>query len=91
MLAGLFVAGFAAFAAPLRTPPVVFLRSGLLVQCNFRCKFPGGQHVTIAEAGIRQNPVGGAPLAIDLWPDATHALPAEVADEVIREFVIEHR
>ncbi len=30
LLAGLFVAGFAAFAAPVRTPPVVFLSSRLL-------------------------------------------------------------
>ncbi len=95
MLAGLFVAGFAAFAAPVRTPPVVFLSSRLLRSVQLPVQvLLAGNTIHNSEAGIQRIRSVVPHWRYHLWPDATHALPAEVADEVnacIREFVIEHR
>ena len=95
MLAGLFVAGFTAFAPPLRTPPLRFPSDRLLrsVQLPVQVLLAGNTVHDSAKALQRIQSVVPA-WRYHLWPNASHALPAEVPDEVnayIRQFVIEHR
>lgn len=94
MLTELFVAGFAAFAPPLRTPPLHFSGNRLLRSVHLP--------VQVLLAGNSVHESGKAVHRIQsvvpgwrhrLWPNASHALPAEIADEVndcIRQFVIGH-
>jgi pimeloyl-ACP methyl ester carboxylesterase len=95
MLTGLFVAGFAAFGPPLRTPALVFPSSRLLRSVQLPVQvLLAGNTIHNSEAGIRRIQSVVPAWRYRLWPNATHALPAEVPDEVnacIREFVIEHR
>jgi pimeloyl-ACP methyl ester carboxylesterase len=93
-LAGLFVAGFAAFAPPLRTPPLLFPRDRLLrsVQLPVQVLLAGN---TVHDSGRALQRIQSVVPAwrYHLWPNASHALPAEVPDEVnacIRQFAIEH-
>ncbi|RAU93038.1 alpha/beta hydrolase [Mycobacterium colombiense] len=93
-LAGLFVAGFAAFVPPMRTAPLLLPGDRLLRSIEVPAQ------VLLAGASIHD--AGKAIQRIEsvvptwrhhLWQNASHALPAEVPDEVnacIREFVIEH-
>ena len=95
MLTELFVAGFAAFAPPLGTPPLHFSGNRLLRSVDLP--------VQVLLAGNSVHDSGNAIQRIQsvvptwryrLWPNASHALPAEIAGEVndcIRQFVIEHR
>lgn len=95
MLTGLFVAGFAAFTPPMRgafpfLPSVRLLRSvHLPVQVLL-----AGNTVHNSDKGIRRIASVVPGWRYRLWPKATHALPAELPDEVnasIRQFVKEHR
>jgi pimeloyl-ACP methyl ester carboxylesterase len=95
LLVGLFVAGFAAFAPPVRTPPPLFPSDRLLrsIQLPVQVLLAGNTvHDSGKGLGRMQSVVPA--WRHHLWPNASHALPAEVPDEVnasIREFVIEHR
>jgi hypothetical protein len=93
LLVGLFVAGFAAFARPVRTPPGRFPSDCLLRSVHLPVQdLLAGNTVHDSARAIRriQSVVPG--WRYHLWPNASHALPAELPDEVnacIRQFVIE--
>jgi pimeloyl-ACP methyl ester carboxylesterase len=94
MLTELFVAGFAAFAPPLHTPPLRLPSGRLLRSIHIPVQvLLAGNTVHDSEKGIQR--IASVPSwQYRLWPNASHALPAEVPDEVnasIRQFVIEHR
>lgn len=95
MLAGLFVAGFAAFAPPVRTAPLRFPSDRLLRSVRIPVQvLLASNTVHDSEKGLQriQSVVPG--WRYHLWPNASHALPTEVPDEVntcIRQFVMEHR
>lgn len=94
-LAGLFVAGFAAFVPPMRTAPLLLPSDRLLRSIEVPTQ--------VLLAGTTIHNSGKAIQRIQsvvptwrhrLWHNASHALPAEVSNEVnasIREFVIEHQ
>lgn len=93
-LARLFVAGFAAFVPPIRTAPLLLPSHRILRSIEVPTQ--------VLLAGTTIHNTGKALQRIQsvvptwrhrLWHSASHALPAEVHDEVnacIREFVIEH-
>jgi pimeloyl-ACP methyl ester carboxylesterase len=95
MLAGLFVAGFAAFAPPVRTAPLRFPTDRLLrsVRIPVQVLLAGNTVHDSGKALVRIQSV--VPVwRYHLWPNASHALPAELPEEVnasIRQFAIEHR
>ncbi|MGV0041259.1 alpha/beta fold hydrolase [Mycobacterium colombiense] len=94
MLARLFLAGFAAFAPPLSTPPLLVPSDRLLrsVRLPVQVLLAGNSIHDSAKALRRIQSLVPA-WRYHLWPKASHALPAEVPDEVnacIRQFVIEH-
>jgi pimeloyl-ACP methyl ester carboxylesterase len=95
MLAGLFVAGFAAFAPPLRTPSPLFPSDRLLRSVHLPVQvLLAGNTVHDSGKGLQRIQSVVPAWRYHLWPNASHALPAEVPDEVnacIRQFVIEHR
>lgn len=95
MLARLFAAGFAAFAPPLRTAPLRFPRDRLLRAVRLPVQvLLAGNTVHDSDNGIRRIQSVVPAWRYHLWPNASHALPAEVPDEVnacIRQFVLEHR
>lgn len=95
MLTGLFVAGFAAFGPPLRTPALVFPSDHLLrsVQLPVQVHLAGNT-VHDSQKAVQRIRSVVPTWRYHLWPNATHSLPAEIPDEVnacIRQFVIEHR
>ncbi len=95
MLARLFVEGFAGFAPPVRTAPIHFPSDRLLraVQLPVQVLLASNTIHDSKKAIERMRSVVPA-WRYHLWPNASHALPAEVPDEVnafIRRFVIEHR
>jgi len=94
-LTRLFVAGFAAFAPPLRAPPPRFLSDRLLRSVRVPVQvLLAGNTVHDSRKAVRRIQSVVPDWRYRLWPDATHALPGEVPDEVnacIRQFVIEHR
>ncbi|WP_199203217.1 alpha/beta fold hydrolase [Mycobacterium sp. shizuoka-1] len=93
MLTDLFVTGFACFATPLHTPPLRFHGDPLLRSVDLP--------VQVLLAGTSIHNSGKAISRIEsavpgwryrLWPQASHALPAEAPTEVnecIRSFVTE--
>lgn len=92
MLTGLFVAGFTAFATPVRTPPLRFSESHLLrsVQLPVQVLLAGDLIHASGKAVHRIQSVVPR-WRYRLWPNASHALPAEMAGEVndcIRQFTI---
>ncbi|MCT7660011.1 alpha/beta fold hydrolase [Mycobacterium deserti] len=95
MLARLFVAGFAAFAPPLRTPPLRFPSDRLLRSVHLPVQvLLAGNTVHDSRKGLERIQSVVPAWRYRLWPNASHALPSEVPDEVnayIRQFVIEHR
>ena len=95
MVTELFVAGFAAFAPPLRTPPLHFSGNRLLRSVHLPVQvLLAGNSVHDSSKAIRRIQSVVPRWRYRLWPNASHTLPAEIADEVndcIRQFVIEHR
>ena len=95
MLAGLFVAGFAAFAPPLRTPPLRFPSDRLLRSVRLPVQVLLAGNTVHDSAKALQRIQSVVPTwRYHLWPNTSHALPAEIPNEVnarIRQFVIEHR
>lgn len=92
LLAALLLAGFDAFAPPNRTPPLRFPGNRVLrsVQLPVQVLLAGN---TIHDSGkaIQRIQSVVPTWRYQLWPTASHALPAEVADEVnacIRQFVM---
>jgi pimeloyl-ACP methyl ester carboxylesterase len=93
-LTSLFVAGFAAFTPPVRTAPLLLPSDRLLRAVDLP--------VQVLLAGNTIHNSGKALQRIQsvvptwrhrLWHNASHALPAEIPNEVnacIRKFVIEH-
>jgi pimeloyl-ACP methyl ester carboxylesterase len=94
MLAGLFVAGFATFAPPVRTPALRFPGDRLLRSVQLPVQvLLAGNTVHDSVKGLERIRSVVPHWRCRLWPEASHALPAEVPDEVnlaIREFVAEH-
>lgn len=94
-LAGLFVAGFAAFAPPWRTPPLLYASDRLLRSVHLPVQvLLAGNTVHDSGKALRRIQSVVPDWRYRLWPNTSHALPAEVPDEVnacIRQFVIEHR
>lgn len=95
MLAGLFVAGFAAFAPPVHTPALRFPSDRLLrsVQLPVQVFLAGN---TIHDSGKALQRIQSVvpDWRYHLWTNTSHAIQAEVPDEVnacIRQFAIEHR
>ena len=94
MLAGLFVAGFAAFSPPVRTAPLRFPSDRLLrsVRLPVQVLLAGNTVHNSGKGLVRIQSV--VPFwRYHLWPNASHALPTEIPDEVnacIRQFAIEH-
>lgn len=93
-LTRLFVAGFAAFVPPLRAAPLLFpsdrlLRSiGLPVQVLL-----AGNTVHNSDKALRRIEKVLPAWRHRLWPSVSHALPAEIPNELnacVREFVIGH-
>jgi pimeloyl-ACP methyl ester carboxylesterase len=95
MLAELFVAGFAAFAPPLHTPALRLPHGRLLRSIRIPVQvLLAGNTVHDSEKGIQRIVSVVPSWHYRLWPNASHALPTEVPDEVnasIRRFVVEHR
>ena len=95
MLIGLFLAGFAAFTPPFRTAPTLLCSDRLLRSVQLPVQvLLAGNTVHDSDKGIRRLQSAVPGWRYHLWPNATHALPAEVPDEVnacIRQFVKEHR
>jgi pimeloyl-ACP methyl ester carboxylesterase len=95
LLTGLFVAGFATFAPPWRTPAVRSPSDRLLRSVRVPVQvLLAGNTVHDSQKAVQRIQSVVPDWRYRLWPDATHALPAELGDEVnacIREFVIEHR
>ena len=94
-LAGLFAAGFAAYGTPIRTPALRFASDRLLrsVRLPVQVLLAGN---TVHDSGKALERIRSVVPAWrhHLWPNTSHALPAEIPDEVnarIRQFVIEHR
>jgi len=94
-LTGLFVAGFAAFAPPVRTPPPLFPGDRLLRSIHIPVQvLLAGNTIHDSSKGLQRIGSAVPTWHHHLWPDASHALPAEVPDEVnasIREFAMNHR
>jgi pimeloyl-ACP methyl ester carboxylesterase len=95
MLAGLFLAGFAAFAPPIGTPTPLFLRGRVLRSVRLPVQvLLAGNTVHDSANGLQRIKAVVPDWRYHLWPSASHALPAEIPDDVnasIRQFVIEHR
>jgi pimeloyl-ACP methyl ester carboxylesterase len=95
MLAGLLVAGFTAFAPPVRTPPLRFPSDRLLRSVHLPVQvLLAGNTVHDSGKGLQRIQSVVPVWRCHLWPNASHALPTELPDEVnacIRRFVIEHR
>ncbi|MFI5508350.1 alpha/beta fold hydrolase [Mycobacterium sp. NPDC051804] len=94
-LAELFVEGFATFGPPARTAALHFPNDRLLraVELPVQVLLAGNTIHDSHKALQRMRTVVPA-WRYELWPDASHALSAEVPDEVnasIRRFALEHR
>lgn len=93
-LTGLFVEGFASFAAPVRTAPIHLPSDRLLRSVRLPVQvLLAGKGIHDPEKAIERIGSIVPTWRHHLWHSATHALPAEVPDEVnacIRQFVIEH-
>jgi pimeloyl-ACP methyl ester carboxylesterase len=93
-LTALFVAGFTAFAPPRHTPPTRYSSDHLLRSVRNPVQvLLAGNTIHDSTAGIQRIRSVVPHWRYRLWPDATHALPAEIPDEVnacIRKFVIEN-
>ncbi|MGV0718336.1 alpha/beta hydrolase [Mycolicibacterium sp. XJ662] len=91
MLARLFTAGFAAFAPPVRTPALRFPSDRLLRSVSIPVQvLLAGNTVHDSEKGIRRMQSVVPAWRYHLWPNASHALPIEIPDEInacIRQFV----
>ena len=94
-LAGLFVAGFAAFGPPARTPAVRFASDRLLRSVQIPVQvLLAGNTIHDSRKGLARMHSVVPDWRCQLWSNASHALPAELPDEVndsIRRFVTEHR
>ncbi|MGE2724825.1 alpha/beta fold hydrolase [Mycolicibacterium pulveris] len=94
-LARLFTAGFAAFAPPVRTAPLRFASDRLLRSVKVPVQvLLAGDTVHDSDKGIQRIRSVVPAWRYHLWPNASHALPIEMADETnacIRQFAIEHR
>jgi hypothetical protein len=95
ILAGLFVAGFATFAPPVRTPPSRLASNRVLRSVHLPVQvLLAGNTVHDSWKGLQRMQTVVPDWRYRLWPNTSHALPAEVPDEVnarIRQFVIDHR
>jgi pimeloyl-ACP methyl ester carboxylesterase len=95
MLARLFVEGFATCAPPVRTPPPSFLSARRLRSVNLPVQvLLAGNTVHNSHKALERMRKVVPQWRYHLWPNASHALPAENPDEVnaaIRQFIIEHR
>ncbi len=94
-LAELFGAGFAEFAPPVRTPPSRLTSDHVLRSVDIPVQvLLAGNTVHNSGHGIARIRSVVPAWRYHLWPNASHALPVELPDEVndsIRRFVTEHR
>ncbi|WP_082279527.1 alpha/beta fold hydrolase [Mycobacterium colombiense] len=93
-LAGLFVAGFAAFVPPMRTAPLLLPSDRLLHSIAVPAQvLLAGTTIHNSDKALQRIQSVVPTWRHRLWHNASHALPAEVPEEVnscIREFVLEH-
>lgn len=93
-LAGLFLAGFAAFVPPVGTPAPLLVNRRVLRAVRVPVQvLLAGNTVHDSTKGVRRISEVVPAWRHQLWPTASHALPAEVPDEVnasIRRFAIDH-
>lgn len=93
-LTGLFGAGFAAFAPPVRAASPFFPSDRLLRSIQLPIQvLLAGNSIHDSDKGIERMKAVVPHWRHSLWPNATHSLPAEIPDEVnscIRQFVMEH-
>lgn len=94
-LAKLFGAGFAEFKPPLRTPPFRLISDQVLRSVDLPVQvLLAGNTVHDSEKGIARMRSVVPDWRYHLWPNASHAVPVELPDEVndsIRRFATEHR
>lgn len=94
-LAGLFLAGFAAFAPPLGTPTPLFVSGRVLRSVTIPSQVLLASNTVHNSSNALQRIRAVVPdWEYQLWPDSSHALPIELPDEVnarIRRFVIDRR
>ncbi len=92
-LAGLFLAGFAAFAPPLGTPTPLFVSARVLRSVSIPSQvLLAGHTVHDSSKGLQRIHAVVPDWEYQLWPGTSHALPIELPDEVnagIRQFVID--
>lgn len=90
VLRAVFLAGFDAFALPVNTPPLRFPGDRLLRSVGVPTQvLLAGRSIHNADRAIRHIQDVAPHWRVRLWPDATHALPAEKPGEVnacIRQF-----
>ncbi|MHC9292966.1 alpha/beta fold hydrolase [Mycobacterium sp. LTG2003] len=93
-LTRLFLAGFATFGPPRRTAPLLFAPDRLLRSVHIPVQvLLAGNSIHDSDRAIARMRSVLPAWRHHLWPDASHSLPAEAADEVnarIRDFVLEH-
>jgi pimeloyl-ACP methyl ester carboxylesterase len=94
LLTKVFLTGFDSFSAPLNTPPLRFSGSQLLRSVDLPVQvFLAGNSIHDSEEAIQRIEAEVPAFRSRLWPNASHALPAEEPEEVndgIRRFVTEH-
>lgn len=94
LLTKVFIAGFDSFAAPSNTPPVRFPGDQLLQSVNIPVQvLLAGNSIHNAKKAIQRIESAVPAWTHQLWPGASHALPAENHTEInecIRRFVIEY-
>jgi len=93
-LTRLFVAGFAAFVPPLRAAPLLYPSDRLLRSIDLPVQVHlAGNTVHNSDKALKRIDKVLPAWRHRLWPNVSHALPAEIPNELnacIREFVIEH-
>lgn len=94
-LAELFVEGFATFGPPARTAAVHFPADRVLRAVPVPVQvLLAGNTIHDSQKAIRRIQSVVPAWRYELWPNATHSLPAEIPDEVnaaIRAFAFEHQ
>lgn len=93
-LAGLFLAGFDAFAPPLGTPTPLYVSGRVLRSVHLPVQvLLAGNTVHDSKKGLERIQTVVPGWQYRLWPETSHALPAELPGEVnasIRQFVVDH-
>lgn len=83
MLAALFLAGFVAFMPPVGTPPPLFVSARVLRSVRLPVQvLLAGNTVHDSNIALQRIHAVVPEWQYRLWPQASHALPAEIPDDV---------